>query len=288
MKLILIDGSGFIYRAFYALPKLISKYDQTPVGAVYGFCNMTLSIANAHKHDYIAVVFDAGRKTFRHEIYAEYKANRGDVPEDLIPQFPMVRTVCDVLGIPHMEENGVEADDLIASYTAKAKESGLLTEIVSSDKDLIQVMGDNVEIYDPMKSKFLSSESVFEKYGIYPHQMIDFQALVGDASDNIPGIAGVGPKTAAMLLQQFGSLDSIFANPDQITPIKVRERLVKYKEDAYISKKLSTLRTDLIIETPIENLVRRQIVPDVAYSFFNKHGFNSIISRWLQDDLNLL
>jgi DNA polymerase-1 len=288
MKLILIDGSGFIYRAFYALPKLTSKYDQMPVGAVYGFCNMTLSIASAHKHDYIAVVFDAGRKTFRHEIYAEYKANRGDVPENLVPQFPMVRTVCDILGIPYIEENGVEADDLIASYATTAKESCLLTEIVSSDKDLIQVMSDNIAVYDPMKSQFLSSESVFEKYGIYPHQMIDFQALVGDTSDNIPGIAGVGPKTAAMLLQQFGSLDNIFSKLDQIASIRIRERLIKHKDDAYISKSLSMLKTDLVLKTPIENLIRRQIVPDTAYNFFNKHGFNSIIKRWLKHGLSLL
>ncbi|MDR1365775.1 MAG: hypothetical protein LBJ03_01640 [Holosporales bacterium] len=280
MKLILIDGSGFIYRAFYALPKLTSQYDQTPVGAVYGFCHMILSTASAHKHDYIAVVFDAGRKTFRHEIYAQYKANRGDIPEDLVPQFPMVRMSCDVLGIPHIEENGVEADDLIASYAAKAKNSGLLTEIVSSDKDLIQVMDNNVAVYDPMKSQFLSDESVFKKYGICPHQMIDFQALVGDASDNIPGIAGVGPKTASMLLQQFGSLDRIFANLDKITSIRLKERLVKYKDDAYISKKLSTLKTDLSLKIPIEKLVRRPI-SNIAHDFFSKHGFNNIIKRWL-------
>ncbi|MDR1475671.1 MAG: DNA polymerase I [Holosporales bacterium] len=278
-KLVLIDGSGFIYRAFYALPALTSKHDKTPVGAVYGFCNMVLSIVDAHEHDYIAVVFDAGKKTFRHDIYPQYKSNRAAVPEDLIPQFSMVRIACDILGIPNVEKNGVEADDLIASYANQAKRTGALTEIVSSDKDLIQLMDKDVNIYDPIKLSFLSNESVFEKYGIHPRQMIDFQALVGDTSDNIPGIAGIGPKTASALLQKFDSLDSIFMNLDQIPQSKLRERLNAHKDDAYISKKLSKLRTDVDLIKPIDSLVRQKIVPEAAKDFLGKHGFNSIMKR---------
>ena len=201
----LIDGSGFIFRAFHALPPL-TRADGTPVGAVLGFCNIVLKLLDSHDIDNMAVVFDSARSNFRHDIYDQYKANRGETPEDLIPQFPLFRDVCTAFQLAQIELDGYEADDIIATYTNRAVEKGHNVTIVSSDKDLMQLVGPQVRMLDPIKNKFIGPDEVFEKFGVAPEKVTDIQALAGDSTDNIPGVPGIGVKTAALLINEFGYL----------------------------------------------------------------------------------
>lgn len=277
-KLYLIDGSGFIFRAYHALPPLSNPQGE-PVGAVYGFCNMLIKVLQERQSDNIAVIFDAGRKTFRQEIYPEYKAHRPPAPDDLVPQFQFIRDTCTAFGIPHIESDGFEADDLIATYAQQAKEQDIDVVIVSSDKDLMQLINSHITLFDPMKNKIIAEEGVFEKFGVTPDKVIDIQALAGDSSDNVPGVPGIGPKIAAELINRFGSLEKLYENVDSITQTKRRESLINNQELAFISKKLVTLRTD----APCELLLKDMIVDDSDLekrdAFLNKHGFYKILKR---------
>ena len=207
----LIDGSGYIFRAYYALPPLSRKSDGLPTGAVSGFCNMLFklledskSIDNNEKPTHFAVIFDSARKNFRNEIYSEYKANRSDAPDDLVPQFEYIRKSVEAFNLPSIEMINFEADDLIATYVEQILNIGAKVTIVSSDKDLMQLYKNNVRIYDPMKNKFIFKEDVINKFGVVPNKVIDVQALAGDSSDNVPGVPGIGVKTAAELINQYG------------------------------------------------------------------------------------
>ena len=206
----LIDGSGYIFRAYYALPPLSRKSDGLPTGAVSGFCSMlfklleeTRSDNSIHKPTHFAVIFDSARKNFRNEIYSEYKANRSEAPEDLIPQFEYIRTSVEAFNLPSIELLNYEADDLIATYVKKIIKAGAKATIISSDKDLMQLVSDNTRLYDPMKSKVLGEKEVIEKFGVKPNQVIDVQSLAGDSSDNIPGVPGIGIKTASELINKY-------------------------------------------------------------------------------------
>lgn len=211
-KVCLVDGSGYIFRAFYALPPMTNPAG-VPVNAVYGFTNMFLKLTSQIKCDYSLVLFDAKRKNFRNEIFPDYKGTRKEIPEDLIPQFELIHNAVSALNLNYLEMDGFEADDLIATYAAEALKKGYEVVIVSGDKDLMQLIRPGVEFYDPMKDKFFTPEDVKEKFGVYPEQVVDVQALSGDSIDNVPGVPGIGPKTAAELVNQFGSLEAFWNMP---------------------------------------------------------------------------
>ena len=219
----LIDGSGYIFRAYYALPPLSRKSDGLPTGAVSGFSSMLFKLLEDSRSDdtefkptHFAVIFDSARKNFRNEIYSEYKANRTEAPEDLAPQFEYIRKSVEAFNLPSIEQINYEADDLIATYAKKIISLGAKVTIISSDKDLMQLVSSKVRLFDPMKSKIIGEKEVIEKFGVSPEKVIEVQSLAGDTSDNIPGVQGVGIKTAADLIQKYGSLDNLYKNIDKI------------------------------------------------------------------------
>ncbi len=281
-KLYLIDGSGFIFRAFHALPPL-RRPDGTPVGAVYGFCSILMRFLEQaqadHDQDYLAVIFDAARKTFRQDIYPDYKAHRPDVPEDLIPQFPLIRQACDAFNIPSIELEGFEADDLIASYTDVAIQQGFDVVVVSSDKDLMQLVRPGVTMLDPIKNKPISDLEVFEKFGVTPEKVIDVQALAGDSVDNVPGVPGIGIKTAAELINAFGNLDSLLENAHTIKQPKRRQLLIDHAENARLSKQLVTLCHMAPLPVDVSALSLRRPDTLVLKDFVRLQGFNSLANR---------
>ena len=277
-KLYLIDGSGFIFRAYHSLPPLI-RSDGTPTGAVYGFVNMMLKIVEDAKADYIAVIFDAGRKTFRNRIYPEYKAHRPPAPDDLIPQFPLVREATEALNLPAIELADFEADDIIATYTKLAREQNLEVIIVSSDKDLMQLVGENVSMYDGMKQKIISTEQVIEKFGVTPDKVRDVLALIGDTSDNVPGVAGIGPKTAAELIIEYGNLEAVLNNTANIKQNKRRETLENSKEIARLSYELIGLCENVPLPFSILDLQTREPDHEKLLTFLRNMQFKSLVNK---------
>ncbi len=281
----LIDGSGYIFRAYYALPPLTRKSDGLPVGAVSGFCNMLFKLLEDAKSNYnkerpthFAVIFDSARKNFRNEIYSEYKANRSDAPDDLIPQFEFIRKSVLAFNLPSIEQINFEADDLIATYVEQINKVGAKATIVSSDKDLLQLHGKNTRIFDPMKNKFLGIEDIKLKFGVKPEQIIDVQALAGDTSDNVPGVPGIGIKTAAELINTFGTLEELLKNANKIKQNKRRETLIENKDKAIISKELVTLKKDVPVKDKLEDLTLKNIDKDKLYSFLREMEFNRLLS----------
>ena len=214
-RLILIDGSAYIFRAYYGLPPM-NRSDGTPINAVFGFTNMLVKLIEDYREDKMIVVFDAARENFRNKIFKDYKANRGDTPEDLIPQFEIIRECVDAFNIPQIEIEGFEADDIIASYCILAEKQKIESIIISSDKDLMQLVNKNVTMLDPMKNKSIGIEQVIEKFGLPPEKVIQIQALTGDKVDNIPGAPGIGPKTALQLIEEFGDVKSLIKNANKI------------------------------------------------------------------------
>jgi DNA polymerase-1 len=278
-KLILIDGYGFVFRAYHALSKQnLTRPDGTPVGAVYAFTNMLLKVINDHETDYIAVVFDAGSKTFRNDIYVEYKANRPPAPDDLIPQFKIVREAATALNLAIVEKAGYEADDLIATYTKIAREKSMDVMIISSDKDLMQLVGEGVEMYDPLKGRKIGVPEVIEKFGVAPDKVLDMLALIGDSSDNIPGVAGIGPKTAAELLIRFGSLDEILAKTTEITQVKRRETLEQNADKARLSRELAKLHYEVPLDLAIEDFIVKK-TDGKLLGFLREQGFKTLVAR---------
>ena len=281
----LIDGSGYIFRAYYALPPLTRKSDGLPVGAVSGFCNMLFKLLedakstdNKERPTHFAVIFDSARKNFRNEIYSDYKANRSDAPDDLIPQFDFIRKSVLAFNLPSIEQLNYEADDLIATYVDQINKAGAKATIVSSDKDLLQLHGKNTRVFDPMKNKFLGIEDIKEKFGVKPEKIIDVQALAGDTSDNVPGVPGIGVKTAAELINTFGSLEELLKNAHTIKQNKRRETLLENKDKAIISKKLVTLKKDVPVKDRLEDLILKNIDKDKLYSFLREMEFNRLLS----------
>ena len=278
MTLYLVDGSGYIFRAFYALPPLTSP-KKVPVGAVYGFCNMLQKLIAQVDGNRLLVIFDAGRQTFRQDIYQEYKAHRPAPPDDLIPQFSLIRQACEAFGVPSTELAGYEADDLIAAYAKIGTEKGDPVEIISADKDLMQLLRPGITMWDPMKAKEINQQTVFEKFGVTPDKVIDVQALCGDSSDNIPGVPGIGPKTAAELIQQFGSLESLLENIDQIKQPRRRELLTQHQELARISKQLVTLNDNCPLPIDYQNIAPVNLNEDIRNAFLDEMGFLSLKKR---------
>ncbi|MBN2752324.1 MAG: DNA polymerase I, partial [Rhodospirillaceae bacterium] len=236
----LVDGSGYIFRAYHALPPM-TRPDGTPVNAVYGFTAMLLKLISDLKADHLAVIFDSARKTFRNDIYPAYKANRPPPPEDLVPQFPLIRDATAACQVLSLEKDGFEADDLIATLADIAVAEGWDVVVVSADKDLMQLVRPGVSLFDPMKNRNIDADAVREKFGVAPDRVIDIQALAGDSSDNVPGVPGIGVKTAAQLIDQFGDLDTLLARAHEIPQPKRRQTLIDNADMARISRRLVTL-----------------------------------------------
>ncbi|GAB4131421.1 MAG: DNA polymerase I [Rhodothalassiaceae bacterium] len=281
--LYLIDGSGYIFRAYHALPPM-TRPDGTPVNAVFGFSNMLFKLLkdvnDGEAPTHLAVIFDAARKSFRNEIYPPYKAHRPEAPEDLVPQFALIREATEAFHVPAIELEGYEADDIIATYARMAEAKGFTVTIVSSDKDLMQLVGDRIDLFDSMKNRRIGRAEVIEKFGVPPEKVIDVQALCGDPVDNIPGVPGIGPKTGAQLVLEYGSLENLLAHAEEIRQQKRRETLMNHAEDARIAKRLVTLRDDVPLEAwPLDSLAVRDIDPRTVLAFIDANGFRSLRAR---------
>jgi len=281
----LIDGSGYIFRAYYALPPLTRKSDGLPTGAVSGFCSMLFKLLedskskeNLQKPTHFAVIFDAARKTFRNEIYSDYKANRSEAPDDLAPQFEYIRKSVVAFNLPSVDLPNYEADDLIATYVEQILSKGAKVTIVSSDKDLMQLYKKDVRLFDPMKNKFMTSEDVITKFGVEPEKVIDVQSLAGDSSDNVPGVPGIGVKTAAELINKYGTLEKLLDKAHEIKQNKRRETLIENKDKAIISKKLVTLKKDTPVERVLEEFKLKEIDKGKLYKFLREMEFNRLLS----------
>lgn len=280
-QIYLVDGSGYIFRAFHALPPL-TRPDGTPIGAVLGFTNMLIKLLKEKNPDYLVVVFDAGRVNYRNDIYPLYKANREETPLELIPQFSLIRQACEAFDVPYVEKEGYEADDLIATYAHS--QPGEVT-IVSSDKDLMQLVGGSVRMLDPIKNRLIGASEVKEKFGVPPEQVIEVQALVGDSTDNIPGVPGIGIKTAAELIQTYGTLENLLAHAHEIKQPKRRETLLLHAENARLSKQLVTLKNDVPGAEPLDNFAVKPFHQGKAFAFLKEQNFNALIHRLEKENL---
>jgi DNA polymerase-1 len=277
-RLVLVDGSGFIFRAFHAIPPMI-RPDGVHVNAVFGFCNMITRLMKDHTGTHLAVIFDAGAKTFRNRMYDQYKAHRPDPPDELIPQFALIREATRAFGLPSIELEDWEADDLIAAYAKCVKEAGGEAIIVSSDKDLMQLIGEKVFMLDPMKNTPIGLAEVEAKFGVTPDKVVEVQALIGDSVDNVPGVPGIGPKGAAQLIQEYGTLEAVLEAAPSMKPGKRRDMLIEHADKARISKQLVLLRDDAPLPEPLESLVLRHWDNDVLSKFLDAQNFRSIKHR---------
>ena len=282
----LIDGSGYIFRAYYALPPLTRNSDGLPVGAVSGFCNMLFKLLEDSKSDdnlqkptHFAVIFDSARKNFRNEIYSDYKGNRSETPDDLVPQFEYIRKSVKAFNLPSIELINYEADDLIATYVEHILKEGAKVTIVSSDKDLMQLYKKDVRIYDPMKNKFITSEDINNKFGVDPKKVVDVQSLAGDSSDNVPGVPGIGVKIAAELINKYGTLEKLLEKAHEIKQNKRRETILENKDKAIVSKKLVTLKKDVPVKVKIEEFIFKEIDKDKLYKYLREMEFNRLLSK---------
>jgi DNA polymerase I len=280
--LYLVDGSSFLFRAFHAIP-LLTRRDGLPVNAVSGFCQMLFRLIDecpvSEKPSHFAVIFDPKGGNFRHEIYPRYKANRGSPPEELVPQFSLVRKAVEAFSLLPLEVEGFEADDLIASYTKAAVQKGARVTIVTSDKDLMQLVGEKVRLYDSMKNKYFSESEVFEKFGVYPHQVADVQTLCGDSADNVSGVLGIGPKTAAELITTFGNLETLFSKLHEIPQKKRRESLLEAQEMIPVFRKVVGLVDDMPLPLPLEDLFLQEPDPRILFPFLKALELKTLLKR---------
>ena len=279
-RLILIDGSAYIFRAYYGLPPM-NRADGTPINAVFGFTNMLVKLIEDYRDDKMIVIFDAARENFRNTIFKDYKANRGETPEDLIPQFEIIRECVDAFNIPQLEIEGYEADDIIATYCKLAEKQKIDSIIVSSDKDLMQLVTKEITMLDPMKNKKIGIDQVIEKFGLPPEKVIQIQALTGDKVDNIPGAPGIGPKTALQLIQEFGDVHKLIKNANQIPQEKRRNIIVDHEEDILVSLELVKLKDDIKLPIDINKIHTYSSINknDNLSKFLSNQGFKSIAER---------
>ncbi len=282
----LVDGSGYIFRAYYALPPLSRKSDGLPTGAVSGFCSMLFKLLEDSRSDdsinkptHFAVIFDSARKNFRNDIYSEYKANRSEAPEDLIPQFEYIRKSVKAFNLPSIELLNYEADDLIATYSKHITDAGAKVTVISSDKDLMQLVSNKIRLYDPMKSKIIGEKEVLEKFGVKPNQVIDVQSLAGDSSDNIPGVPGIGIKTAAELINKYKNLDTLLKKASEIPQNKRRQTLLENSDKALLSRKLVKLKEDVPVKDDPSSFIIKEIKKDNLYNFLREMEFNRLLSQ---------
>ena len=283
---VLIDGSGFIFRAFHALPPM-TRGDGTPVNAVYGFANMLMRLLAELPSDHVAVILDHSGKTFRNDIYPEYKAHRPPAPEELVPQFGLIRAATRAFNLPCIERQGFEADDISATFARLAREQGADVTIVSSDKDLMQLVGEHVTMYDGLKGRSIGIDEVREKFGVGPDKVVDVQALAGDPTDNVPGVPGIGIKTAAELIKRFGDVETLLDHADEITQPKRRQNLIEHADKARLSKTLVHLRDDVPLDDGLDDLVLRPADAKTLTDFLRAQDFRGIVARaedWLGGD----
>ena len=277
-KIAIIDGYGFVFRAYHSLPPLTNSAG-TPVGAVYGFTNMLIKLLAGLNVTHIVIALDSGRKTFRNDIYPQYKANRPECPEDLKPQFPIIRDAAEALNITAIDKSGYEADDIIATIAKEAYNQNYEVLIVSSDKDLMQLINDRIFMYDAMRNKFIRENEVRAKFFVPPRQVLDVLSLIGDASDNVPGVKGVGPKTAAELITEFNNLENLLLNYDKIKQERKKNLIKDGLSNAKLSKTLITLDDNVDINISCNDLEIRQFDPIKLIKFLSQHGFRSLLSR---------
>ncbi len=277
-RLVLVDGSGYLFRAFHAI-RILTRPDGTPVNAVYGFCSMLWKLYQQHESEALAVIFDAGSKSFRNEIFPDYKAHRPPAPAELVPQFELVREATRAFGVPAIDMPGYEADDLIATYSMQARDAGWSVDIVSSDKDLMQLVGPHIRMLDARELSPIGPVEVEEKFGVPPARVPDVQALAGDSADNVPGVPGIGVKTAAELIVRFGSLEGVLEGASGVTQPKRRERLQAHADDARMSMRLVTLRRDVPVEVGLDAMHRRPPEPEPLVQFLRAQGFSSLVER---------
>ena len=279
----LVDGSGYIFRAYHALPPINRKSDGLQLNAVFGFCNMLWKLLRDMKPEekptHLAVVFDLSEHTFRTEMYPDYKAHRPDPPDDLRPQFPLIREAVHAFDLPCLEQKGFEADDLIATYVRQACEAGATATIVSSDKDLMQLVNDRVVMFDTMKDKKIGRAEVIEKFGVPPEKVIEVQALIGDSTDNVPGVPGIGVKTAAQLIGEYGDLETLLKRASEIKQEKRRQSLIDNADKARLSKKLVTLDDHVKLDVPIGDLAVHEPDYKRLIAFLKAMEFNSLTRR---------
>src|SRR5258707_6593903 len=282
-NLYLVDGSGYLFRAYHALPPM-TRPDGVPINAVYGFCRMLVAdLLDKPEVDHVAMILDAGSVTFRNQIYDKYKANRPPPPEDLIPQFPLIREAAKAFNVTVCESDGYEADDLIATYARLAVEAGRTCTIVSSDKDLMQLIRPGVEMMDPIKKVKIGPEAVMEKFGVTPDKVVDVQALAGDSTDNVPGAPGIGVKTAAQLINENGNPETLLARTAEVKQPKRRESLEQNAELIRVSKQLVTLRDDVPTQAEPENFIKRKPDPDVLLPWLQKQGFKTLVAKYAKE-----
>src|SRR5271165_2378475 len=281
--LFLVDGSGYIFRAYHALPPINRKSDGLQLNAVFGFCNMLWKLLRDMKADekptHLAVVFDLSEQTFRTEMYPDYKAHRPDPPDDLRPQFGLIRDAVHAFDLPCLEQAGFEADDLIATYVREACEAGATSTIVSSDKDLMQLVNEHVVMLDQMKDRRIGPAEVMEKFGVPPDKVIEVQALIGDSTDNVPGVPGIGVKTAAQLIGEYGDLETLLSRAGEIKQQKRRESLIEFADQARLSKTLVTLDTRVPLDVPLADLAVHDPDAKRLIAFLKAMEFSSLIRR---------
>jgi DNA polymerase-1 len=287
--LYLVDGSSYIFRAYHRLPPLTNQHGE-PVGAVYGYTTMLWRLVDQLNAEdgptHMAVILDAGSHTFRNDLYDQYKAHRPPPPEDLVPQFPMIRDATRAFSLPCLEEDGVEADDIIATYAKEALKEGWKVTIVSSDKDLMQLIEPGLDLYDTMNDRKLGREHVLEKFGVEPGRLGDVLALMGDSSDNIPGVPGIGPKTASKLIIEYGDVEAVLTAAPEMKKSKMRDNLIEHAEDARLSRILVTLKEDCALPEPLEDFALKGIAEDPLKAFLQHHGFKSLLTRLGAADAN--
>jgi DNA polymerase-1 len=282
--LYLVDGSAMFYRAYFAFirnPLINSRGENT--SATFGFVNSLLKVIREENPDYLAVAFDTKQPTFRHEAYPEYKSTRAKMPDELVDQLPRIRQSIDALNIPYFELDGYEADDIIGTIAKKAEKNGLAVWCVTGDKDFFQLVNDNVKVYNPKPASGIPDkmgrEEVKVKFGVYPEQVIDKLALMGDTSDNVPGVAGIGPKTANTLLDQFGSLENVLSGFEQITAKGTRENIRVSIDIARLSRELVTIRTDVPIDFRLDDLKRHPVNYEATKRLFLELEFNTLLKQ---------
>ena len=283
MHVFLVDGSSYIFRAYHSTPPLTRKSDGLQLNAVYGFCNMLWGLLRNIPQDdsptHIAIVFDRPEPTFRHKLYPDYKAHRPAAPTDLPPQFALIRDAVRAFGLPCLEQVGFEADDLIATYTREADESGATVTIVSSDKDLMQLVNERVAMYDTMRDRRIGVAEVVEKFGVPPNKVIEVQALIGDPTDNVPGVPGIGVKTAAQLISEYGNIEILLERASEIKQLKRRYALIENADKARLSKTLVTLDRHVPLDTPLADIATRTADASTLIAFLKGMEFASLTRR---------
>ena len=283
-RLFIIDGYATLYRAHYALIRNpLTNSAGTPTSAIFGFANQIFQIIDDEKPDYLVTAFDSKGKNFRHEIFSDYKANRSEMPDEIQQQLPYLWKLLEAMNIPVLRVDGVEADDIIGTVAKKCNDNNLQCNIVSGDKDFMQLINDSTFLYAPQARKrekeIFNSDKVIEKWGVGPENIIDLLGLMGDSSDNVPGVQGVGPKTAMKLIKDFGSIENIYSNIDDIKNEKMREKLINNKENALLSKQLVTILTDVQIDSSIESFLKREMNDKDLEEIFKELEFSGLLKR---------